>query len=162
VHFARNDGIEKADAMTTTEQQYMELLNRKCAEFCKILTLTQQEHFTGEAENFEDESERFANLYEKREEIALRIQNIDDALSAEEYDDLVEDSENPAHQQVVERIKSVVAAIIELDEKNMVTSEKIAGFAKGNLKQIRNGRGTSSKYTDVYETTSGFLFDKKH
>jgi type IV secretory pathway VirB4 component len=149
--------------METAKQQYLELLNQKSAEFGALLKLTQQEHFTGEAENFEDESERFANLYEKREPIILRIQTIDDALSAEEYEDFAEDSEeDPAYQQVMACIKSTVAAIIALDEKNMAASEKIAGFAKGNLKQIREGRGTSNKYTDVYENTSGFLFDKKN
>jgi hypothetical protein len=86
---------------------------------------------------------------------------IDDALSDEAFDD-VADSEEPIYKQTIERIKSMAAAIVELDKKNMAVSEKLSGLLRGNLKQIREGRGTSNKYTNVYEeSTSGFLFDKK-
>lgn len=147
--------------METVEQQYLKLLNQKSAEVGKILELTQQAHFTGLKENIEDESERFASLYENREEIISRIQMIDDALSDEAFDD-VADSEEPIYKQTIERIKSMAAAIVELDKKNMAVSEKLSGLLRGNLKQIREGRGTSDKYTSVYEeSTSGFLFDKK-
>jgi hypothetical protein len=150
--------------METVKQQYLELLNQKCAAVSQILTLTQQEQFTGEEENFEDESERFADLYEKREAIISRIRAIDDALSAKAYNGLAEDGEiGPAHRQAMEKLTSMATAIVALDKKNVAASEKLTGFLKGNLKQIREGRGTSNKYTEVYEeSTSGFLFDSKN
>lgn len=146
----------------TVAQRYLGLLNQKSMAVNRILELTQQAHFTGEEACFEEESERFATLYENREAIIAHINAIDATLDTAEYDSITNAEQvDPTHKQVMERIKSTAVEIVKLDKQNIAASEKLSSFLKGNLKQIREGRGASNKYTDVYENTSGFLFDTK-
>jgi len=147
--------------MDDRKQGYMDLLNKKLELLLRMLELTQKVTITGEGdeEALEKEAEQFYNLYENRDVIVTKIQKIDKSLA--EHKDLETDREfSKTSKPVLDKMKKTARVLIELDKKNIETSQNLTGFLKGNLKKIRDGRDISNKYGEMGESTSGYYFDR--
>ena len=150
--------------MDNEKQQHLTLLNNKHAEMTHMLNVTQAEIFTGREDLFEEEAQRFIDMYEKRESIIGRIKTIDIGLASYKSPESAENDKGfiIARKEIIDKIKSIAALLIEMDKKNSVISAKLSGHLKGNIKQIREGKDASRKYDmDEYDIT-GYYIDKKN
>ena len=132
---------------------HSDILKQKLEALVNILEATKLLEITGEGdeEQLEREAQLYSSLYEQRANVITKIQNMDEELA--KFENVVPD------KKISAKIAETAKAIVELDRKHLVDSEKLTAFLRGNIKKIRDGRDVSNAYGD-HHTTSGYHFDK--
>ena len=148
--------------MSDRKQEYVSTLEEKLQALIIMLEATERVIITGEGddEQLYKEAEFISSLYEQRADVVSRIKKMDETLAELKY--LEKDKALvKAVKPIEEKIKETAKAIVELDKKNIESSEKLAVFLKGGLKKIRDGRDVSSAYNiSTQAGSSGYLFDR--
>jgi hypothetical protein len=130
-----------------------------------MLFATESETFTGEGDqdHLEDEADRFSDLYEHRTNIISQIELIDVTLAANQIDIESDTAFKETVHKTLEEIRETAKALVDLDKKNILVSEKLSNFLRSNLKKLRDGRGVNTAYTDpLHQASSGRNFDQKN
>jgi len=121
----------------------------------EILSMTEIEDFSPDAEDTLDEAERYAWLYEKRTALFKELGPLDDLTRA-----IRENAAEGADSLMIEA-QAIISDIIELDKRNMAAAEKFAAKLKANIKQINQGKAVSKLYATERGRTDGHIFDSK-
>jgi hypothetical protein len=144
--------------MDNRKQEYLALLNKQLEALNRMVTITKGLNIGNaqQAEEFEEEAERFCAVYEQRADVIARIQKILEALTA--YEDLKGCAEG---EQVSAQIKAAAKALVDMDRKNIETSATLTVFLRDNLKKMKDGKDLSHGYNELGDMTSGHHFDSK-
>jgi len=127
-----------------------ELLQKKNDLLSRVLKLTEAAVFTGG----EEDAQTFIDLIEARGELFEQIKTLDDKIS-----DAALSTEAGA---VLADIKKTAGLIYAIDKKNEAETARMMASLKKSLKEIKDGRNLSLKYTDFIAVSDGMYFDKKN
>ena len=140
--------------------RFKELLVRR-SELCKeVLDLTEGAVFTQSVEEIEAETQRFAELYEKREALISELGSVHSQIGEEGYAAL----KNSGDEEVLNLLRQSEASIgriIELDKLNRNAGTSMLETVKQGIKRIKQGRNISLKYSGELLDTDGYLLDNK-
>jgi len=127
----------------TPLQKKSELLNR-------VLALTEAAVFTGG----EDDADVFISLIEARGELFDQIKILDDEIP--------DAALNTEAEAVLADIKKTAGRIYAVDKRHEAETARMMAGLKKSLKEIKDGRNVSQKYTDFIAVSDGMYFDKKN
>lgn len=148
--------------MDERKQEYLDTLKEKSQALIIMLEATERVIITGNGddEQLMQEAEFISSLYEQRADVITRIQKMDETLA--QLKDLEKDMAlSKLCKPVTDKIKETAKAIVELDKKNIMASEKLTTFLKGGLKKVRDGRDVSSAYNiSTPAASTGHYFDR--
>ncbi|MCL2574435.1 MAG: hypothetical protein FWE34_07790 [Defluviitaleaceae bacterium] len=150
--------------MENLKERYIELLQGKLDALIYMRDVTQSQNFTGDTSKIEKEAEAFIALYEKRSNILARVEKIDDALELLDPLDATDLDDTEFQAKVMGFRKSMTdlaREMVDLDKANMVVYEKMRGYLRDNLKQVRQGVDLIQGYDDYLDQNQGHFMDKK-
>ena len=127
---------------------------QKLALLVEILEITKAETFTGKLNALEDETNRFAELYEKRARLLARVREINRKLEAEppETDD----------ELLAPTIQQTIQDILAQDKAYAVVAQGLMTHIKNGMKDLRLGKEVSTKYQTEYTIGSGLHYDSRN
>ena len=138
-----------------------DLLRRRNELAGHILKLTENAVFSSNLEKIEEEAERFATLYEKREALVAELAAVHEKIGTGTYSEIKESGDGEAIallEESEERLRKVLA----LDERNREIGDGLLHTAKEQIRRINRGRNASLKYSGELVDTDGFLLDNKN
>jgi|GEM_PF-2380460 len=136
--------------MVTLMQQKLDLL-------AKVLLITQAEHFTGENAQLEDETTRYAVLYEKRSHLMDQVKEINRRLAVEQSAQLDDEGERIARET-----RKTIQEILKWDGAHASVAQKLAAHIKTGMKELRLGTAASTRYQTEYAMSESLHFDQKN
>ena len=116
----------------------------------RALELTEAAVFTGD----ENDAEVFINLTETRGELFGQIKILDDKISG--------DASGTETETLLNDIRRTAAALYALDEKNRAETARIMDGLRKSLRDLKDGKNVSIKYTDYIAVSDGMYFDQKN
>ena len=128
----------------------LELLKKKNELLARVLEITEAAVFTGG----EDDPEVFIGLIEMRGEIFNQIKILDDEIS--------DAALNTEAEAILADIKKTAGKIYAVDKRREAETARMMAGLKKSLKEIKDGRNVSQKYTDFIAVSDGMYFDKKN
>ena len=150
-------------AQSEIGRQYIDLLLQKSAAIERALTATKNAVFDENSKEIEKESQNFADLYEKRENIITMIESIDYAISTFDIQDITDGDFLESIANINKKIQSNAKEIVELDKINIEKGKKISAALKTDIKEIRQNRAANNRYySDDFLDSEGHFIDKKN
>jgi len=145
------------------EQNLLKLAESKRSLLAEILRITETTEFKETSSvtdaDFEAEAERFAYLYEKRQDYFEQISDIQSALSAAK----------PGSTQEQEKASSIetecggiARKIIEIDKRNKEIGRAIHESVKKSMKSVKQEKNLNTRFDFSNNETGGFMVDKKN
>jgi len=128
----------------------IETLRKKKELLTRALELTEAAVFTGD----ENDAEVFINLTETRGELFGQIKILDDKISG--------DASGTEAEALLNDIRRTAAALYALDEKNRAETARIMDGLRKSLRDLKDGKNVSIKYTDYIAVSDGMYFDQKN
>jgi len=127
----------------------IEHLLKKKSLFIQIYDITKATVFTGG----EEDALTYAALIENRERLFNEIKSLDKKIP--------ETPRGTDAERALSDIRNTVRGIVELDKKNEADVTRILNSLKKSLREIKEGKNASNKYSE-YLTNDGVYFDKKN
>ena len=128
----------------------VELLRKKKELLTRVLAMTEAAVFTGD----EDDAQVYIDLTDARGELFSQIKILDDKIS-----DTASCTEAEA---LSDDVKAIARRIYALDEKNAAAAARIMDGFKKSLRDIKDGKNVSQKYTGFLPVSDGMYFDQKN
>jgi len=130
------------------------LTKQKLALLKEVLVITKAETFTGAHAALEDETDRFADLYEKRAQLLARVREINHLLETQplETDD----------ELLATEIRQTIQDILKQDEAYAVVAKGLMTRIKSGMKDLRLGKEVSTKYQTEYTVGGGLHYDSRN
>jgi len=134
-----------------------ELLNEQRDLLTQILRLTNENDFSGGLD--EDKVDAFNLLYEKREPLMQKLQEIDQKLT------LLCNGEKAVifntHGELAKEISELARTIYNTDEFYNKSAIAYTDALRGEIKGLKQGRAANEAYNEVY-SEGGLMMDRKN
>jgi len=137
----------------------LKTLIKRRGELCTaILDITENAGFDFNADDIDNDTERYAELYDRREALVNELNSIHSQIGKDGYEQAKSDAE--ASRTLTESDEQL-KRVMELDKRHKEHGENMHKTALRQIKRINQGRSLNIKYNEKGDT-DGHLVDNKN